>query len=248
MTPTPPTERFSNRVENYQRYRPGYPAGVFSTLEASCGLTAAAVAADVGSGTGILTEELLRRASRVYGVEPNREMRAAGERRLAAYPNFTSVDGTAEATTLANASIDLITAAQCLHWFDLAATAAEFGRILRPGGWVAVMWNDRVDESAFMQAYRGLLLRYSTDYTQVDHKRITAEVLRGFFRGEFQVRTFENCQTFDWEGIRGRLLSASYMPVENSDMIGELQGIFEQHSAGGMVTFGQETTLYWGRV
>ncbi len=190
----------------------------------------------------------MQRACCVYGVEPNREMRAAGERLLAGYANFESVDGKAEATTLADASIDLITAAQCLHWFDLAATAAEFRRILRPRGWVAVMWNDRRDESAFMQAYRQLLLRYATDYTQVDHKRITADVLRGFFRGGFQARTFDNCQTFDGDGIRGRLLSSSYMPVGNSEMIDELRRIFEEHAAGGMVTFGQETTLYWGRV
>jgi SAM-dependent methyltransferase len=243
-----PTERFSNRVDNYQRYRPGYPPPVLATLEAECGLTPRAVVADVGSGTGILTEQFLKRGNRVYAVEPNAEMRAAAERTLASYPNFTSVAARAEATTLPDASVDLIAAAQCLHWFDLKAAAAEFRRILQPDGWVAVMWNDRRDQSPFMQAYRRLLLRYAIDYTKVDHKRITPDVLRGFFRGEFGIRTFENDQMFDWDGLQGRLLSSSYMPLENAAMIAELRTIFDAHAAAGEVRFGQETTVYWGRV
>src|SRR5207244_4125864 len=131
-----------------------------------------AVIADIGSGTGILAEMFLKNGNQVYGVEPNREMREAGERLLGGYPRFTSVEGKAEATPLADSSVDFITAAQALHWFDLDAARTEFRRILNPRGWVVILWNDRRDESPFMQAYRQLLLRHSTDYLQVDHKRI----------------------------------------------------------------------------
>jgi SAM-dependent methyltransferase len=243
-----PTERFSNRVGNYVKYRPGYPPEVLQTLREYCGLTPGIAIADVGSGTGILTEQFLRNGNRVYAVEPNREMRQAAERLLAAYPNFTSIAAPAEATTLPAAGIDLIAAAQCLHWFDLEAARREFRRILKPRGWGAVIWNDRRDESPFMQDYRQLLLRHATDYRQVDHKLITPEVLRSFYGGEFETRVFDNPQVFDWEGIRGRLLSASYMPLESELMIGELRRIFERHEVDGRVKFDHDTTLYYGRI
>jgi len=147
------TERFSNRVDNYIKYRPGYPQAVIETLAAECGLTSQSVIADIGSGTGILAEMFLKNGNAVTGVEPNREMREAGERLLSAYPRFTSVDGRAEATGLADASVDFVTAGQSLHWFDLKASRREFRRILKPSGWVAIVWNDRRDESPFMQAY-----------------------------------------------------------------------------------------------
>ncbi len=243
-----PTERFSNRVENYARHRPSYPPAVMETLRAECGLAPDSVVADVGSGTGILTEQLLRVAGKVYGVEPNREMREEAERQLSARAKFISVAATAESTTLPGASIDLITAAQCLHWFNLSAARAEFSRILKPGGWMAVIWNDRRDASPFMQAYRQILLRHSTDYRQVDHKRITPDVLRKFFGAEFETRVFDNPQVFDWEGMRGRMLSSSYMPVDNQQAIEELREIFDRHQRAGRVTFEQETALYWGRL
>ena len=243
-----PTERFSNRVDHYVRTRPGYPAEVLATLRGECGLTPASTVADVGSGTGILTGQFLRNGNRVYAVEPNADMRTAAERSLGSFANFISVAAAAEATTLPDASVDLVAAAQCLHWFDLAAAAAEFGRILKAGGWVAVIWNDRRDQSPFMQDYRRLLLRHATDYQQVDHKRITPEVLRTFFRGDFAARLFANPQQFDWEGLKGRLLSSSYMPLENEEMIADLRQVFERHQTGGRVRFDNETALYFGRV
>lgn len=243
-----PTERFSNRVENYIRYRPGYPPEVLAELESECGLTAATIVADIGAGTGILTEQFLQGGNRVYAVEPNREMREAAGRLLAAYPGHISIDASAEATTLADASIDLVAAAQSLHWFDLDRARVEFQRILKPGGWVAIVWNDRRDESPFMQAYRDLLLRFSTDYQQVDHRRITPDVLATFYRGDFQTKRFDNRQIFDWEGIKGRLLSSSYMPLDNQAMLTDLRAIYDEHQAGGHVTFDYDTTLYYARL
>ena len=149
-----PTQRFSNRVENYRRYRPGYPPAILDLLAAKCGLSQTSVAADVGSGTGILTKLLLKSGGRIFGVEPNPEMRAAGERDLNHHLNFTSVAGTAEATTLPDHSVDLITAGQAFHWFDRDKTRAEFLRILRPGGWVVLIWNDRnISDRPFFRAY-----------------------------------------------------------------------------------------------
>ena len=113
-----PTKRFSNRVENYLKYRPRYPAAIIPLLESECGLTPETLVADVGSGTGFLTELFLKHGNRVLGVEPNAEMRSAGERLLAKYPTFCSVNAMAEATTLADSSIDLIIAGQAFHWFD----------------------------------------------------------------------------------------------------------------------------------
>ena len=241
-----PTGRFSNRVENYIRYRPGYPPEVLDTLRAICGLTREHVIADVGSGTGILSEMFLKNGNPVRGIEPNREMREAGERLLAGYANFTSIEGKAEATTLPDASVDFVTAGQALHWFDLEQARAEFRRILRPPRRVAILFNDRRDESPFMRDYRDLLLRYSIDYTQVDHKRITPEVLGPFYGGPFETRVLAHSQVFDYEGLRGRLLSSSYMPLDNAAMLAELRAIFDRHESGGTVRFDYEATLHCG--
>jgi ubiquinone/menaquinone biosynthesis C-methylase UbiE len=137
------TRRFSSRVGNYVRYRPAYPSAVLDLLKSDCSLTAASVIADVAAGTGIFTRMLLENGNRVFGVEPNVEMRKAGEEFLRAYPHFTSVAGTAEATTLADHSVDVVTAAQAAHWFDRGQARREFIRICRPGGWTVLLWNER---------------------------------------------------------------------------------------------------------
>jgi SAM-dependent methyltransferase len=224
-----PTQRFSNRVENYVKYRPGYPPAILDLLTAKCGLTRTAVTADLGSGTGILTTLLLNNGGRVFGVEPNPEMRAAGERLLAGCPNFTSVAGTAEATTLPEHSLDLITAGQAFHWFDRGKARAEFLRILKPGGRVALLWNDRnISDRPFFQAYERLLITYGTDYTAVNHK------------------------TFDFAGLTGRLLSSSYAPEagdpRHEPMLRALQSLFAAHQTNGTVTFDYDTTVYYGRL
>src|ERR1700733_5090047 len=138
------TSRFSDRVEKYVLYRPGYPPEVLRTLQTECGLMPNHAIADIASGTGIWTRMLLENGNSVFGVEPNAEMREAGERLLAAFPNFTSVAGTAEASELADHSVDFVTAAQAAHWFDRARARCEFGRVLKPGGWLVLLWNERL--------------------------------------------------------------------------------------------------------
>ena len=209
-----PTQRFSSRVENYVKYRPGYPKTILALLRRDCGLSPASVIADIGSGTGLSAKLFLPNGNRVYGVEPNPEMREAGERLLAKYARFTSVAATAEATTLPDACADFVVAGQAFHWFDIPATRAEFTRILKPDGWIVLMWNERhVSDTIFLRNYERILKTYCPEYAIVDHRRVDARTLHKFFgRQGFKFAHFDNAQKFDFEGLRGRLLSSSYVP------------------------------------
>ncbi|MGA8213180.1 MAG: class I SAM-dependent methyltransferase [Candidatus Sulfotelmatobacter sp.] len=247
------TSRFSDRVENYVRYRPGYPPEVLQELKAECGLTPTHVVADIASGTGIWTRMLLENGNPVFGIEPNREMREAAERLLAAFPRFTSVAGTAEATMLGDQSVDFVTAAQAAHWFDREQARREFVRILKPGGWLALLWNERLtDSTAFLRDYERLLLTYGTDYQDIRNEHTTS-VINEFFDPEpFQERVFEMRQQFDYAGVEGRLLSSSYAPgpehPRQAPMLGELRRIFDACAVGGRVAFEYKTRLYFGRL
>jgi SAM-dependent methyltransferase len=248
-----PTQRFSSRVENYVRYRPGYPAELITLLRDECHLTADSVVADVGSGTGKLAELLLQTGCSVFGVEPNCEMREAGERLLRAFPKFTSVDATAETTTLAPRSVDLIVAGQAFHWFDRARTRAEFERVSRAGGFVALIWNDRrTDSTPFLAAYEELLRDFGTDYEQVNHRHIDVAIIREFFRREPNIKSFPYSQQFDFDGVKGRLLSSSYVPDKGEpkydDMLVRLRQIFDAHQRDGGVSFDYDTRIYLGQL
>jgi ubiquinone/menaquinone biosynthesis C-methylase UbiE len=253
VSATDPTQRFSSRVENYARYRPDYPAAVLEPLKQECGLTSEAIIADVASGTGIFTRMLLENGNHVYGVEPNAEMRKAGERFLSGYPRFSSVEGTAEATTLADHSVDFVTAAQAAHWFDRAKARREFVRILRPGGWTVLLWNERrTDSTPFLREYEQLLLTYGRDYQEVRHGRTTQDIEAFFAPSPFQVRRFDHRQVFDHAGLEGRLLSSSYTPQPEDrtyeSMLRELQRVFEAHKVDGRVSFEYETQVYFGKL
>jgi SAM-dependent methyltransferase len=246
-----PTERFSARAESYSKYRPGYPEGVIDSLRAECCLAHESVIADVGSGTGLLSELFLKNGNRVFGVEPNREMRQKGEKLLAKYPGFVSVDGAAEATTLAEASVDFITSGQAFHWFEREEARAEFARILRLGGWVVLIWNERRTSSTpFLKAYEQFLLRYGTDYKGAED---LSGLVRPFFGpANFRMKTLENQQVFDLDGLKGRLLSTSYTPAPGDagfePMLNELSAIFEANQRGGKVVFEYDTLIYYGRL
>lgn len=254
MTRADPTQRFSSRVENYIRYRPGYPSAILEVLARECGLTPASVIADVGCGTGLLAALFLSHGNRVFGVEPNTEMRTAGAHQLHAYSRFTSVDGTAEATNLADGSVDFVTAGQAFHWFDRPRARAEFARVLKPRGYVELVWNERQPEaSAFAAAYEALIARYGTDFPTVDHRRVDDDAIAAFFGpGTYELRRFWNSQVFDFEGLQGRLLSSSYAPEaghpDHEPMLRELRTIFATHQLNGRIRFDYETKLYFGRL
>jgi len=248
-----PTARFSDRVADYVRTRPGYPPGVLDPLRAEAGLTPATVIADIGSGTGLSAEMFLKNGNTVFGVEPNREMREAGESLLAPYTNFHSLAGSAEVTTLPDASVDLIVAGQAFHWFDAAKSRTEFRRILRPGGFVTLVWNTRrIGTTPFLQAYENLLQRFGTDYREVVHTNVNRSALADFFGGGYRSHKLDNEQVFDREGLRGRLRSSSYTPPvghpNHEPMMRELDRIFDAHNDCGAVRFEYDTELHVGNL
>ena len=247
------TERFTGRVENYVKYRPEYPGELLSHLTAQGILTRRSIVADVGSGTGLLTKLFLENGNPVLGIEPNRAMRLAGEKLLAGFSNFTSVDGAAEATGLARGSVDLVVAGQAFHWFDREQAAVEFSRILRNPGWIVLVWNERrTDTTKFLIGYERLLSTYSIDYGLVDHRNMTEEVIAAFFKpSEVLLQTYSNQQAVDLESLRGRLLSSSYVPgPENSryeEMLAALHALFDACQSNGQVVIEYTTKVYIGR-
>lgn len=248
-----PTQRFSSRVDQYTKYRPGYPAEVLQLLRDECGLTSNSVVADVASGTGLFTRLLLENGNEVYAVEPNAEMRMASEQFLAGYPRLHSIAGRAEATALPDHGVDFVTAAQAAHWFDREGARREFVRILKPGGWTILVWNERcTDSTAFLRAYEGLLLRYGTDYAEVRHERTTSTLDAFFAPSPFESRVFDYRQEFDYTGLEGRLLSSSYTPgpgePNHEAMLRELKRVFDTYQKSGRVAFDYKTRVYFGRL
>jgi SAM-dependent methyltransferase len=248
-----PTKRFSNRVTNYLKYRPSYPPEIIPLLQSECELTRETVIADLGSGTGLLTELFLKNGHQVFGIEPNAEMRVTGEKVLAKYPKFLSVNAVAEATTLADHSIDMVVAGQAFHWFDRERALIEFARILKPEGWVVLAWNGyRVESSPLMTAYQDLVVRYGTDYSEVKREVISCDVESFYAPGCCKCARFAFKQIFDYEGLKGRLLSASYAPdPEHPDyesMIDDLRAIFDANQRDGKVNFDYETEVYYGQL
>ena len=246
-----PKERFSSRVENYARFRPTYPLAVIEVLKNECGLAPNSVVADIASGTGIFTRLLLENGIRALGVEPNAEMRRAGEEYLANYPKFTSVTGTAENTGLSDQSVDLVTAAQAAHWFDREKALREFQRILKQAGYLALLWNDRrLDATAFDREYERMLVNYGTDYADV--KRLDNETGKFFGTFKCELRVLQNFQDFDYAAFEGRLLSSSYAPQpgypSHAPMLAELRRIFEAYQSGGKVRMEYDTKLYFGQL
>jgi SAM-dependent methyltransferase len=254
MTFTDAKQRFSNRVADYVRYRPGYPAAALDLLRVECGLRPEHVIADIGSGTGLLSELFLKNGNRVFGVEPNPEMRLAGEEYVQSYPAFTSVNGSAESTTLNDATVDFVTAGQAFHWFDPVAARREFARILVPGGWVVILWNDRrMEEKQLTREYEELLERFGIDYKRVKDAYPEMHHIHNFFGGgNFFSRDLPNEQNFDWDGLRGRLRSSSFVPAEGhpnyAPMMAELEGIYRAHERDGRVRMEYWTRIYFGQL
>lgn len=247
------TQRFSDRVENYIRYRPIYPSGVLTLLQQHTQLAPADSIADIGSGTGISAELFLRNGNSVFGVEPNSAMRQAAEEQLQSYSNFHSITGTAESTTLPNNSVDYVVAAQAFHWFDPPKAKREFTRILRPKGWIVLIWNSRrTDSTAFLCDYEALLQQYGTDYKEIRHKNIILSELQAFFDRPMKTGSLYNEQLFDFTALKGRLLSSSYTPNEQHSnfqpMIEALMSVFEAHQQAGRVRVEYDTEVYFGRV
>ncbi|HMN95766.1 MAG TPA: class I SAM-dependent methyltransferase [Phycisphaerales bacterium] len=261
MSITPPTDPracFTHRVDDYRRFRPGYPDALVERLRSITALRDGAVIADVGSGTGISAELFLRHGYTVAAVEPNGPMRGAAEEALAARfgPRFRSVPGCAESTGLGDASVDMVIAAQAFHWFDPETFAAECRRILRPAGWVVLIWNDRwLDSTPFLIAYEALLQRFGTDYAAVAHRNIGPDQIAAFFNALPSATapiafTLDNAQRLDVDGLRGRTRSSSYVPAPNdprhAPMMEELDQLFATFATDGHVEIDYDVTVSVG--
>ena len=249
-----PVARFSDRAGDYAKYRPHYSPEVVEALRQACGLRPEHLIADVGCGPGLLAEIFLDNGNRVIGVEPNREMRVAGEDYLSAYPNFSMVDGSAEATNLPDKAVDFVMAGQAFHWFRPPETRVEFARVLKAGGWAVLVWHDRdIGSTLFLRAYEQFIRRHSIDYEQVSHKYIaTYEALQGFFAPcEVHLIQQHNQQKLDFDGLRGRLLSSSYIPKSGAGyeaMMRELPQLFSSHAEDGRVVLEYDTKIYYGHL
>lgn len=247
-----PIERFTNRVENYVKYRPSYPSEILRFFSDNLGLTTNSIVADIGSGTGISAKIFLENGNIVYGVEPNAAMRGAAENFLAEFWNFKSIEGTSENTTLPDKSVDFVIAAQAFHWFDAEKARKEFDRILKLNGYVALIWNERkLDANDFLRDYENFLLEFEVDYRRVRHENISAEDLKGYFPNGLKTVVFQNSQDFDFAGLRGRTLSSSYMPNATDKkfpaMEEKLKQLFTKHAESGKISLQYDTRIYYGQ-
>jgi SAM-dependent methyltransferase len=247
-----PTERFSDRVENYRRYRPGYPLGVIELIRETSRLESDASVADIGSGTGIFTRLLLEAGWNVHAVEPNTPMRQAAKADLAGFPGFHSVDAKAEATALPDASISALASAQAFHWFDRDAARAEFRRILQPGGFAFLIWNERQAGSGFDKAYHDILASLGLEFEGVRDRALNKNLSAFFLPGTYHEAVFPNPQSMTWEVLRGRFLSSSYVPTQDDPrhfpLLADLKRIFDEHEHQERVVFAQNTHVYFGQV
>jgi SAM-dependent methyltransferase len=254
VTTTPdPKERFTSRALDYARFRPGYPKELIDALSEHCELAPRAQVAELGSGTGIFTRLLLQRGLRVAAVEPNDAMRAVAESALASMNGFESVRGAAEATGLPASSVDLVAAAQALHWFDISRTRPECRRILRDGRFAALAWNERAaDATPFLRDLEALLQRFGTDYGRAVRRDYDETKVREFFGGPFMRLCFANSQDLDLAALIGRVQSASYVPEpghpRHGPMMAELTELHARHSQRDLVQFVYTAKLYVGRL
>jgi len=241
--------RFSDRVADYVKYRPGYPAGMLPLLQQAFGLAPGSVIADIGSGTGISASVFIASGHTVYAVEPNDAMRHAAENLLGHHPNFISLTGRAEDTGLDAASIDVIFCAQSFHWFRNEATRTEFARILKPGGHIVLVWNIRKEDDPFQQEYEVLLQRIP-DYRLVAREQLaTEDSIRAFMAPrEMHVAALPYEQVFDLPGLLGRIRSSSYFPKHGrlgDSILGAARELFDRYQLHGKITFPYETRIYW---
>jgi SAM-dependent methyltransferase len=252
MTTLDSTQRFSNRVADYVRYRPDYPPALIDWLRREHGVDASWVVADIGAGTGISSKMFLDAGHRVIAVEPNAPMRAAAQEWLGGKPLFSTLDGSAEATGLDDASVDLVSAAQAFHWFDPERIRHEWARVLRRTGLAAVYWNSRrLTGTAFLEGYEKLLLDYGSDYASVAERYADDAAMRHWFGAGWRgMASFAHGQLLDFDALRGRLLSSSYVPraghPRHEPMLVALRKLFDATQVDGRISFDYDTRIFVG--
>jgi ubiquinone/menaquinone biosynthesis C-methylase UbiE len=248
--------QYSRTVEYYRRYRPRYPQTLIEWLKAECALSPAQVIADIGSGTGQMTELLLKHGNPVYAIEPNVDMRRVAEQELHAYPRLTSLGATAEATTLPDHSVHLITVGNAFHWFNHQRTREEFLRILVPHGWVVLAWNlERNNGSPFAIAFEQFWQKYidPTARFQRFSERKRPDYLTQFFGAEnIKETSLDNYQVCDFDALKGVTLSTLKAPQPEESrypvMLAELEALFNQYQENGAVTLEYDTAIAYGQL
>lgn len=246
---------FDGVGEIYAKYRPSYPQSLLRYLCTEIGINKHSIIADIGSGTGILTQQLLNECFKVYAIEPNNDMRKVAENNLEKEPGFISIKATAEDTTLENESVDYITAAQSFHWFNRSNFKQECKRILKQKGKVILIWNSRDESNELVRRIDFINKKYCPNFSG------SACGMRGaksnndfddFFKGEYKTNCFRNDFSFTKESFIGLHLSASYR-LETSDSnysnyINKLSEIFDLYNTNGMLTMPNLTRSYVGTV
>jgi len=248
-----PKHRFAGRAQYYDAYRPKYPETLLTYFRECLSLSRQSVIADIGSGTGILTELFLKNGNTVFAVEPNDDMRNTAQSRLSHYPTFKSVNGSAESTTLESKSVDFVTAAQSFHWFHHVAAKREFRRIVRVNGWAVLIWNTRKASTPFLQGYEDLVTWITSERkNRVKHEDLTVDAIAEFLGRQYETVKLENSQHIDLDGLVGRLMSASYAPLPgerlHEELVGKARDLFDRYQRNGTVTIEYWTEVYAGRV
>lgn len=246
---TDPKQRFSDRVADYIKYRPKYPVEVIDILKKEIHFSNRQVVADIGAGTGFLTELFLNNGNLTYAVEPNGAMRQACAAIYGQYPQLRVTDGAAERTPLGDRSIDLIVTGTAFHWFEPGATKEEFLRIGKPGGHVLLIWNVRKEDAPFTAGYDALLRRHIPEYEALQHRKFDAAAIRDFFSPrQMKTQVLANSQLFNWEGFKGRALSSSYMPKGGAlydKLLCDMHDLFQQHQTNETILFEYDTVMYY---
>lgn len=243
------TKRFSDRVEDYIKYRPNYPEKIVKILEEKINLDKDKTIADIGSGTGISSKLFLKNDYKVIGVEPNKEMREAAQQLLSDFTNFKSMNGTAEKTNLQDESIDVIFCGQAFHWFDKEKSKIEFNRIVKKNGNIVLVWNSRSDKSAFQNEYEKILFDNIEEYKSVNHRNIKDEEISDFFFPKKMHKIcLDNQQILDLEGLKGRLLSSSYCPKsgkQHDRLMRRIEDVYQKYQVNNVIEFEYETQIFW---
>jgi ubiquinone/menaquinone biosynthesis C-methylase UbiE len=247
---------FSKKAESYARYRWDYPAEAIETIVEVTGISRESVLADIGAGTGILTKVFLKRAGRVYAIEPNPEMRALAVSQWGGFPSFQAVDALADATTLPDQSIDVITVGQAIHWFPPESFQKECMRILKPGGWLAIFRYSSMNEGLSLED-KGLLSEIFTEKNGYSATRPgdlpEQKPMSFYFRGEhFTKQDFYRTHQESWEEFLGALHSVSNAPDPNhpafENFVFAAKRFFDQASRGGQLETKQHTELFLGQI
>ena len=245
--------RFTTKAVRYDRYRWGYaPESIHHLLDITS-LGRQSYVADIGSGTGILTKELVDKVDTIYAVEPNQVMRQIAECHLGQYPAFISVDGKAEATTLPDQSVDLIVVATALHWFEPEPTLQEFRRILKPDGWLAVFFHSKINQDLYQALQTISCEENGWDLTS-GRKPIRGDSHTDYYFGEHQMEkvTFPQIRHENWEAFSGGILSDSHAPEDKNPkfprFMADLRAVFDQFNTNGMIQIMGGTELMIGKI